>query len=107
MNWRRMLLFAGIGWLAGALLVLLMGFAILPAIFGGKHSLFDPVDQVILGFVLLAITPGALLGGAYGGRMIAEGSGRSQILTAIMIGVLLATPCSCVSFWYLGWVAAA
>jgi hypothetical protein len=98
-----MIFFAGIGWIAGTLLTLLTGFLLAPAIMGHPHSLQDPVDQIVLGMVLLGMTPGALLGGIVGGRMSREGGDRSQLIMAGLIGLLFSLPIGCIGFWYLGW----
>lgn len=103
MKLQRMLLFAGLGWLAGALLTLLMGFVVAPAVIGGERSLANPVDQVILAMTLLVMTPGALAGGVIGGRMMHEGGGAGQLWMACLIGLLIALPFGCLGFWYLGW----
>jgi hypothetical protein len=103
MKLQHMIRFAGIGWLAGALLILLLGFVITPATIGSKHSIQDPIDQAVLGMVLLGMTPGALLGGILGGRMSYEGGGSGQLIMAGLIGLLLSIPFGCIGFWFLGW----
>jgi hypothetical protein len=99
----RMLVLAGIGWLAGALLIIILSLVISPMIVGGSHSLQDPVDRIVLGMVLLGITPFTLLGGLLGGRMSREGGERSQVIMAALAGLALAIPFGCFGLWLLGW----
>ncbi|MBX0326261.1 hypothetical protein K2Z83_00950 [Oscillochloris sp. ZM17-4] len=99
----RMLLFACIGWLAGALIMIFLAFVVSPAVMGRPHSIQDPLDRIVLGMALLGMTPGALAGGVVGGRMIHEGDGRSQLLMAALIGLVAAIPFGCFGFWLLGW----
>jgi hypothetical protein len=103
MKLRRMIRFAGIGWIAGALLILLLAFVITPATIGSKHSLLNQADLLVLGLVLLGMTPGAMLGGILGGRMSYEGGGSGQMIMAGIIGLLLSIPFGCMGFWFLGW----
>jgi hypothetical protein len=99
----RMIILAGVGWLAGALLTLTLSMVIAPLITGRGHSLTDQIDLILLGMVLLGITPFTLLGGVVGGRISREGGERSQMLMAALLGLLLAFPFGCFGLWYLGW----
>jgi predicted MFS family arabinose efflux permease len=103
MKLRRMLLCAGIGWVAGLLLTLIMGFVVAPVIMGRPHSLQDPVDRIVLGIALLGMTPGALLGGVIGGRMSHEGGSRGQLIMSALLGLLISIPLGCIGLWLLGW----
>jgi hypothetical protein len=103
MRLRYNLFFAGIGWLAGVCLMLASGFVIFPALDGDKRPVFGMPDVLILGLVLLLVTPAALAGGLVGARLPREGGRNSQLLMAAICGVLLAVPLSCLVFWYSGW----
>jgi hypothetical protein len=98
-----MILCAGIGWIAGALLIILVGFVMAPAITGHPHSLLDPIDLMVLGLALLGMTPGGLLGGVVGGRIAREGGGQSQQITAALMGIVFSFPFGCMGLWLLGW----
>jgi hypothetical protein len=103
MRVRDNLIFAGIGWLAGVGLMLAIGFVIFPALDGVNRPVFRIPDILILGLVLLLVTPAALAGGLLGARLPREGGRNSQLLMAAICGILLAMPLSCLSFWYSGW----
>jgi len=61
------------------------------------------VKWIVLAIVLLIVSPAALVGGLIGGRMPREGGRGSQILLAVIMGIVLAMPFSCLGFWYTGW----
>lgn len=100
---RTHLLFALVGWLAGVVITLGVAFVIFPALFGQVRTTFGQADLVILGLVLLLVSPAALAGGIAGGRMAQEGGQRTQIVLAAIVGIIIALPFSCVAFWYTGW----
>lgn len=103
MKFRQHLLFALTGWLAGALTTLgcgLLGPMVFPGIMRVSQSYGTaPSLPLILGNVLLLVSPTALLGGLIGGRLPKEGGPRDQILTALIFGSLMALPCACVGLW--------
>ncbi|HEX5691428.1 MAG TPA: hypothetical protein VFX76_15545, partial [Roseiflexaceae bacterium] len=103
MGARDNMIFAGIGWLAGICLMLAIGFVIFPALDGVRRPCLGMPDVLILGLVLLLVTPFALAGGLVGARLPREGGRNSQLIMAAICGILLAVPLSCLVFWYSGW----
>jgi hypothetical protein len=103
MTLREHLLFAFTGWLAGVCVMLGVGFIIFPALVGTPHSFGAGADRLILGLVVLLVSPAALVGGLVGGRLPKEGGRVGQLLMAAIAGVIAAVPLSCVGFWYTGW----
>lgn len=99
---RQNLLFAAAGWAAGILSTLAVGLLILPNTIVGPR-VFDTAELLGLAFVLLVVSPVALAGGVIGGHLPKEGGTSDQILMAVLLGVVLVAPMSCVSFWYSGW----
>ncbi len=78
---------------------------IFPAIIRPEHYYGDgPGLLTIIAINLLVMTPAAVLGGIIGGRLSIEGGYRSQRLIAIILGIVLATPCGGFGFWFFtGW----
>ena len=103
MSIRSSMLFALVGWLAGLCATLGNGFVIFPALVGNPPALGLGAQFLILGAVLLLVTPAALIGGLIGGRLPKEGGRNGQLIMAGILGVLAALPLSCVGFWYSGW----
>ncbi len=103
MTIRSSLLFALVGWLAGLCATLGIGFVIFPALMGNPPALGLGAQLLILGAVLLLVTPAALIGGLIGGRLPQEGGKSGQLVMAGILGVMAALPFSCVGFWYSGW----
>ncbi len=103
MTIRSSLLFALVGWLAGLCAALGTGFVIFPALMGNPPALGMGVQLLILGTVLLLVTPAALIGGLIGGRLPQEGGKGVQLVMAAILGVIAALPFSCIGFWYSGW----
>ena len=102
------LLFALTGW--GAAVVATVGVGLYwPTIFPGIVELdhyygAGPGLPLIIGLVLLVISPAALVGGLVGSRIPKEGGRTEQILMAAIIGVILALPFACYGFWFFtGW----
>jgi hypothetical protein len=100
---RENLLFAGVGWVTGVLLALVVAFVIFPAFDGSWRGAFAATNLLILGLVLLVVSPAALAGGFAGSRIPREGGRSVQLIMAAICGVLLAMPLSCVLLWYTGW----
>ena len=103
MNIREHLLFALTGWVAGIIVVIGIGYIVFPAVVAGARPLSIAPNLLILTIVLLIVSPAALVGGLIGGRMPREGGRGSQILLAVIMGIVLAMPFSCLGFWYTGW----
>lgn len=104
MNLRHNLVNAGVGWLAGVGIVLIVGFVIFPAIITNvTHFAGTAVDWALLGIVFIPASIAALAGGMVGGRLAIEGGRGGQLLLAAIVGAVFASPISCLSFWYSGW----
>ena len=96
------------GWLAGAVTILVMGFAwpfIFPAIVNVEHYYGDgPSLLAIIGIVLLLMTPLSLIGGLIGGRVSLEGGDLQHRVIAAVFGIIFTIPCGCVALLYFtGW----
>lgn len=100
---RQLLLFAGAGLLAGALITIAMGFIFFPTLMGQLQFTGSAADMAILVFVGLPTSVAALVGGLAGGRLINEGGRSGQIIMAIIVGIMLALPVSCIGFWVTAW----
>ncbi len=60
-------------------------------------------DPAILWIVGLLTALAALIGGLVGGQLSREGGRSSQIMMAVIVGIMLALPISCIGFWVTGW----
>lgn len=105
MTLRRYLLFAGLGWLAAAGMVLALGVcsvAVFPGIvrFAGASVTLLGLPSVVLVPLLLASLPG-MVGGLLGGRIPIEGGAQDQWQMAAICGVLAAVPFACFVLWSL------
>jgi hypothetical protein len=103
MKIRQLLLFAGTGLLAGVVTTIAMGFIFFPTLMGKIDFSGSAADLLILGFVGLPTAVAALVGGLVGGRLINEGGRGGQIVMAIIVGIMLALPVSCIGFWITAW----
>lgn len=99
---RQNLVFALTGWVAGILSTLAVGLLVLPNTIGSPR-VFDTPELLGLALVLVVVSPVALAGGLIGGHLPKEGGTADQIVMAVLLGVVLAAPMSCVSFYYTGW----
>lgn len=102
-NVRLFLIFAVAGLLAGALITIAMGFIFFPTLMGQIQFSGSAADLAILAFVGLPTSIAALVGGMVGGRLVNEGGRTGQIIMAIIVGVILALPVSCIGFWVTAW----
>jgi hypothetical protein len=103
MKIRQLLLFAAAGLLAGAVITIGMGFIFFPTLMGKIDFSGSGADLLILAFVGLPTSIAALVGGLVGGRLINEGGRGGQIVMAIIVGIMLALPVSCIGFWITAW----
>ena len=103
MKIRQLLLFAGAGLLAGAVITIAMGFVFFPTLMGPIQFSGSAADLLILGLVGLPTSIAALVGGLVGGRLVNEGGRGGQIIMAIIVGIMLALPVSCIGFWVTAW----
>jgi|SaaInl7_200m_RNA_FD_contig_31_1545504_length_422_multi_3_in_0_out_0_1 hypothetical protein len=104
----RNISFALTGWLAGVLTSLIMGYVwplIFPAIVNVEHYYgAGPGMLVIIGVVVLVMSPAALSGGYIGSRLSLEGGETGQRVIAAIFGVLFTIPFACVVLLYFtGW----
>jgi hypothetical protein len=108
MKLRNALTFALTGWLAGALLVLAIGFvwpSIFPAIVVVEHYYgAGPSLLTIIVFSILLASPGGLIGGWIGSRIPREGGRTEQFYMAGIMGILFSLPFACMMLWlFTGW----
>jgi hypothetical protein len=100
----RNITFAVIGWVAGVISTVVLGLLwpiIFPAIINVENYYgAGPSLAVIIGIVLLFVTPASIIGGLVGGRLAREGGERGQRLLSIIFGITLATPCGCMGYWF-------
>ena len=103
MKFSQHLLNALTGWLAG--LVITVGFSFL-------WKLILPIEErtgqgpgmlLVLGIILLIVSPVAIAGGVIGGRMPKEGGRKQQVVYSMLFGALFILPVSCFLFWYTAW----
>jgi hypothetical protein len=80
-----------------------VGFWIFPLVGGRAGRAGDAAGRLILGLTQLIMSPGALAGGLIGGYLPREGGAGSQYFMAVLGGLTLAFPLSCLGLWYLGW----
>jgi hypothetical protein len=91
------------GWISG--IVSLFGWSFLwPKIIPmtDRASALPGYWKVLL-FIMVLITPIALIGGIVGGRLPREGGKREQFLYAMVFGALLTLVFGSCGFWYSGW----
>src|SRR5687767_5488530 len=103
MNIRQLLVFAGTGIVAGLAITTAMGFIFFPTLMGQINFSGSLADLAILWLVGVPTALAALVGGLVGGRLSLEGGRSSQIMMAIIVGIMLALPVSCIGFWVTGW----
>jgi hypothetical protein len=98
------LLYLCTGWLAGVFATLGLGLLwpiIFPAIVRVTHYYSaGPGLPVILGIVLIVVSPAAVVGGLIGSRLPKEGGQGDQILMAAIGGAVLALPFGCWGLWF-------
>lgn len=102
MRLRNNLRFVGTGWLAGVGITLCMVLFVAPSLIGAR-PIQTLADLIVLGLIILLISPAALLGGFLGARLPREGGRGTQFLTAAIVGGLFAMPASCAVLWFIGW----
>lgn len=103
MKFAQHLLNALSGWIAG--LAITAGFSFL------WQQIFPVMDRtgqgpgmlMVLGLILLGISPLAIAGGVIGGRMPKEGGRGQQVVYSMLFGALFALPFACFLFWYTAW----
>lgn len=103
MNIRQHVIVAGIGWIVGVAITIAMALVIFPTLVPGAPFSGSTPELLMIGLVGLPASLAALIGGLVGGRVASEGGRRGQILMAVIVGVMLALPVSCVGFWVVGW----
>lgn len=104
----RALSFALTGWVAGALMALLIGLvwpAIFPAIIRTEHYYGSaPSLGFILGLAILFASPATLIGGLIASRIPNEGGSKDEYLMAALAGAFLNVPFACYGLWlFTGW----
>jgi drug/metabolite transporter (DMT)-like permease len=93
------------GWVAGVIAAL--GFGLLwpvmfPAIIQFRtYSNAGSGLFLILGIVLILVSPTALIGGLVGSRLPKEGGRTSQFIMAALFGVILALPVACLALGFI------
>jgi|HigsolmetaAR201D_1030396.scaffolds.fasta_scaffold10913_2 hypothetical protein len=100
---KQILLFAGVGALGGFVIMIGMGFIFFPTLLGQLNFTGSETDMAILKAVALPTAIAALIGGVIGGQISNEGGRSSQVMMAVILGIVLATPVSCLGFWVTGW----
>jgi len=99
---RQNLLFACVGWIAGVLFSIVIGFALFPGIVGSARTTSPAATLISLALLVLIVSPAALLGGFVGGRILREGGQTSQLIMAAVVALFFTAPVGCISLWYLG-----
>ena len=104
----RPLLYALTGWMASAFTTLGLGLLwpiAFPGIVHVEHYYgAGPGLPLIIGIVLILVSPAAMVGGLIGSRLPGEGGKGSQLLAAAIFGVIVALPCGCWGLWFFtGW----
>jgi len=105
MKIRQNLAFMVSGWIAGEIGTLGFGLfwpVMFPAIIQFRHY-FNAGSGLflIMGILLIIVSPLGLVGGLIGGRVPKEGGRTSQLIMAAVFGVILSLPVACLALWYI------
>jgi uncharacterized membrane protein len=90
------------GWLAGVVCLSMISYVILPAVIGSRPQQ-NPGSQALFTLALVLISPFAMVGGIFGGKMQQEGGSSSQWPLAALAGACATIPLACVGLWMSGW----
>jgi hypothetical protein len=105
---KKNLLFAVRGWAAASVTIILLGLIwplILPGIVHGDHYYGSALSlPMVIGIVLIQLSPFALIIGVIGGNVAREGGRAEQNLMAMIFGAILALAWGIYWFWaFSGW----
>ena len=89
----------------GAVGVTLYWPTIFPAIMENEHYYgIGPSLSIIVGLVLVFVSPAALVGGLIGSRIPKEGGQNEQFMMAAIMGIVFSLPFACMVLWFFtGW----